>query len=96
LPHKFHQQLELAAPFASLPFAASRPILKFFDGRALRRCERRWKVERLFAWLYNFAAWSFAMNITPIITVARMPNTPTENCTLVFSNQRASVVRPMA
>jgi len=24
------------------------------DGRALRRFKRRWKVERLFAWLYNF------------------------------------------
>ena len=24
------------------------------DGRALRRAKRRWKVERLFAWLYNF------------------------------------------
>ena len=24
------------------------------DGRPLRRYKRRWKVERLFAWLYNF------------------------------------------
>jgi len=24
------------------------------DGRALRRFSRRWKIERLFAWLYNF------------------------------------------
>ncbi len=24
------------------------------DGRAWRRFKRRWKVERLFAWLYNF------------------------------------------
>lgn len=24
------------------------------DGRPLRRYHRRWKVERLFAWLYNF------------------------------------------
>ncbi len=24
------------------------------DGRSLRRFQRRWKVERLFAWLYNF------------------------------------------
>jgi len=24
------------------------------DGRALRRYCRRWKIERLFAWLYNF------------------------------------------
>jgi len=24
------------------------------DGRPLRRCRRRWKIERLFAWLFNF------------------------------------------
>ena len=24
------------------------------DGRALRRYARRWKIERLFAWLFNF------------------------------------------
>jgi transposase len=24
------------------------------DGRVLRRCRRRWKIERLFAWLQNF------------------------------------------
>ena len=24
------------------------------DGRPLRRCARRWKIERLFAWLFNF------------------------------------------
>jgi len=24
------------------------------DGRKLRRYKRRWKVERFFAWLYNF------------------------------------------
>ena len=24
------------------------------DGRALRRYRRRWKIERLFAWLFNF------------------------------------------
>ena len=31
-----------------------RPERKTQDGRALRRFKRRWKVERLFAWLYNF------------------------------------------
>jgi len=31
-----------------------RPENKTQDGRALRRFKRRWKVERLFAWLYNF------------------------------------------
>jgi hypothetical protein len=28
------------------------------DGRRLRRCRRRWKIERLFAWLQNFPAAS--------------------------------------
>jgi transposase len=27
---------------------------KWQDGRTLRRYKRRWKVERFFAWLYNF------------------------------------------
>src|SRR5690349_10449171 len=31
-----------------------RPENKTQDGRPLRRFKRRWKVERLFAWLYNF------------------------------------------
>src|SRR5262245_55033520 len=31
-----------------------RPENKTQDGRSLRRSKRRWKVERLFAWLYNF------------------------------------------
>jgi transposase len=30
----------------------SKPITQ--DGRALRRYRRRWKIERLFAWLHNF------------------------------------------
>jgi len=33
------------------------------DGRELRRCCRRWKIERLFAWLHNFrrliTRWEF-------------------------------------
>ena len=28
------------------------------DGRPLRRAKRRWKIERLFAWLTTAAAWS--------------------------------------
>ena len=31
-----------------------RPENKTQDGRPLRRYRRRWKVERLFAWLHNF------------------------------------------
>ena len=40
--------IELIAPNRS-----NRKI-KTQDGRPLRRYRRRWKVERLFAWLYNF------------------------------------------
>jgi hypothetical protein len=28
------------------------------DGRPLRRAKRRWKIERLFAWLHNCRRWS--------------------------------------
>jgi IS5 family transposase len=33
-------------------------------GRELRCYCRRWKIERLFAWLHNLAAWSSAGSIT--------------------------------
>ena len=36
------------------PHKANRKKPKTQDGRALRRYRRRWKVERLFSWLYNF------------------------------------------
>ena len=35
------------------PHRRGRTKLKTQDGRALRRCRRRWKAERLFAWLLN-------------------------------------------
>jgi transposase len=41
--------IELVAPHKS---NRSRP--KTQDGRRLRRYCRRWKIERLFAWLHNF------------------------------------------
>jgi len=42
--------IELIAP------NISRPNRKTYsqDGRPLRRYRRRWKIERLFSWLYNF------------------------------------------
>lgn len=43
------RQLELIAPHRS---NRSKPRTQ--DGRSLRRYRRRWKVERLFAWLQNF------------------------------------------
>ena len=36
------------------PHKANRVSKKTQDGRTLRRMKRRWKVERLFAWLHNF------------------------------------------
>ncbi len=42
------RQIELIAPHPS------NRKQKTQDGRSLRRCVRRWKVERLFAWLQNF------------------------------------------
>ena len=43
------QGIELIAPHK-----ANRVKPKSQDGRALRRYKRRWKIERLFAWLGNF------------------------------------------
>ena len=43
------QGIELIAPHR-----ANRKKPKTPDGRPLRRYKRRWKVERLFAWLQNF------------------------------------------
>jgi transposase len=43
------QGIELIAPHR-----ANRKKPKTQDGRPLRRYKRRWKVERLFAWLQNF------------------------------------------
>jgi transposase len=42
------QDIELIAPHRS------NRRTKTQDGRPLRRYRRRWKVERLFAWLHNF------------------------------------------
>lgn len=36
------------------PHRRNRQQAKTQDGRSLRRYRRRWKVERLFAWLGNF------------------------------------------
>jgi transposase len=41
--------IEMIAPHRS---NRARPATQ--DGRVLRRYKRRWKVERLFAWLHNF------------------------------------------
>jgi len=35
------------------------------DGRRLKRYRRRWKIERLFAWLQNFRRLVVSMNVTP-------------------------------
>lgn len=36
------------------PHKANRKRAQTQDGRKLRRYKRRWKIERLFAWLHNF------------------------------------------
>jgi len=46
------QGIELMAPHRS-----NRRKLSTQDGRKLRRYKRRWKIERLFAWLGNFRRW---------------------------------------
>ena len=44
------QGVEMIAPHKT----SRKPQNKTQDGRPLRRYKRRWKVERLFAWLHNF------------------------------------------
>jgi transposase len=44
-----HKRIEMIAPHRK-----RRKKTKTQDGRKLRRYKRRWKVERLFAWLHNF------------------------------------------
>jgi len=44
-----HYGVQLIAPHKFVRVAAATQ-----DGRVLRRYRRRWKVERLFAWLHNF------------------------------------------
>jgi transposase len=45
------------------PHRAGRKRPSFNDGRSLRRFRKRWKIERLFAWLHNFrrvvTRWEF-------------------------------------
>ncbi len=53
-----HHRVRLIAPHKS-----NRRRAKTQDGRELRRYCRRWKIERLFAWLHNFrrlvTRWEF-------------------------------------
>ncbi len=50
LDHRLAEQgIELIAPHRS-----GRIRAKTQDGRKLRRYKRRWKVERFFAWLFNY------------------------------------------
>ena len=44
-----HYGIEMIAPHTSM---RTRTLTQ--DGRVLRRYRRRWKVERLFAWLHNY------------------------------------------
>jgi transposase len=51
LDQRIHEQygVQLIAPHKLVRVAATTQ-----DGRVLRRYRRRWKIERLFAWLHNF------------------------------------------
>ena len=55
---KHQHGIELIAPHK-----INRRKAKTQDGRKLRRYRRRWKIERLFAWLHNFrrlvTRWEF-------------------------------------
>ena len=51
LDQRVHQQFGVAL-IAPHRRNRSKPVTQ--DGRALRRYRRRWKIERLFAWLHNF------------------------------------------
>jgi transposase len=42
--------IEMIAPHRK----SRKPESKTQDGRSMRRYKRRWKIERLFAWLQNF------------------------------------------
>ena len=48
------EELEEVGVELIAPHKANRVKAKTQDGRKLRRYKRRWKVERLFAWLQNF------------------------------------------
>lgn len=61
------QDIELIAPHQS-----NRTARQTQDGRALRRYVRRWKIERLFAWLGKFRSlldrWEFHLeNYTGLV-----------------------------
>ena len=46
---RYERGIKLIAPHKS-----NRRRPKTQDGRSLRRYRRRWKIERMFAWLFNF------------------------------------------
>ena len=48
------RQLEKEGIQLIAPHRSNRKKIKTQDGRPLRRYKKRWKVERLFAWLFNF------------------------------------------
>ena len=67
-----HQGIELIAPHR-----ANRTTSQTQDGRVLRRYVRRWKIERLFAWLGNFRRllhrWEYHLeNFTGLVQLGCM------------------------
>jgi transposase len=51
---KLDKDLKVKGIIIVAPHKRNRKAIKTQDGRQLRRYKRRWKVERLFAWLHNF------------------------------------------
>ena len=79
LDQQLHQRhgVELIAPHRS-----NRRKRKTQDGRVLRRYCRRWKIERLFAWLHNFrrlvTRWEYLRGQLPRHGPTRLPRDPLE------------------
>ena len=79
LDQQWHQRhgVELIAPHRS-----NRRKRKTQDGRVLRRYCRRWKIERLFAWLHNFrrlvTRWEYLRGQLPRHGPTRLPRDPLE------------------
>jgi transposase len=61
------------------PNRANRRV-KTQDGRPLRRYKRRWKIERLFAWMYNFrrlvTRWEYDVFNFPSLPTCLRHRTP--------------------
>ena len=51
---KFRDRIAARGTDPIVPYRKRAVIMKYNDGRKMRRYKRRWKVKRLFAWLNNY------------------------------------------